>query len=507
MLASHFSTRPDDTRAPHLPAAAPDPYYCGKVQRSHLALAALATVAVPGIDIYQARTAPAPEGFEAAYVLDAEGRTWVVRAPLDAAAGASLEAEASFLRSMEDFVASGALPFVIPKPQGFAPLIEGGRAIVYPHVPGNPLHLDRLTPGPGAAASLGRAIGAIHSLPVRILEDSAFPSYTTAQYRDRRLAELDEGATSGLVPVALLRRWEAALENVALWRFAPVITHTNLSEESVIMAHGQVSGIVDWSSVQVGDPADDLAWLVAAAPMESVDSIFEAYQMRRSDSLDPHLIDRALLGSELALLKWLLHGVRKNDESVIEDAQAMLRDLVEATTGSTDTGSFTISSLPAPVDRAPVERMIGDTGVVPTRSPSSVGSASSAAEPATTGTESVLAASGTNSISDESAGSSTGSPRSVNQDGGADADVSEQDDSAHTGSEYTEFEHAESVSLQVAEPEVYLDSSEFSLPDYDKVHPPKPYADTPTEVLTALPDPETGEFEAASASSAPDTEN
>ena len=76
----------------------------------------------------------------------------------------------------------------------------------------------------------------------------------------------------------------------------------------------------------MADPADDLAWLVVAAPADAVDSILEAYQLRRTELTDPHLLDRAMLAGELALARWLLHGVRTGDpDVVVDDAVGMLR--------------------------------------------------------------------------------------------------------------------------------------------------------------------------------------
>lgn len=440
---------------PHFPTPRSNTHYCGRVHRSELAIAALATVAIPGLDIYQARTAPAPDGCEAAFVLDSEARQWLVKVPLNAGAGSALEAETAFLKAVEPYVSSGSLPFVVPQPAGYAPLLEGGRAIVYPRIVGNPLDISALRPGPGASASLGRAIGALHSLPINIVEDSGFPSYSTEQYRERRLAELDEGATSGLVPVPLLRRWESALENVALWRFAPVITHTNLSAESVIMSHGQVGGITDWSQVQVGDPADDLAWLVAAAPVESADSIIEAYQLRRAESLDKHLIDRAMLGSELALLRWLLHGVRGDNAEIIEDAQSMLADLLEATVDDTHTGSFTVSTLPAPRDRMPVVRMIGDTSNI------SIGSG----DESTVGPE-------------HNALSSNSEPERFTDD----------DHSSSFEDELNSNDQHQNVPASLPDTgDNDLESrEEYEVPDYAHARPPRPWADTQTALMTAL---------------------
>lgn len=327
------------------------------VQRSDIALAALATVAIQDFEVCHAAPAQAAPGFQAAVAIDGEGRQWLVQSPITAAAGAAAESEFAVLSALQPLVDQGTIPFVVPKVAGFAPLIEGGRAAVYRRMSGSALNLDRLAPGPGQAASLGRAIAAIHELPHSLAENTGHPSYSPDEYRRRHLAQLDEAAQTGRIPAFLLRRWETALENVALWRFAPVVTHGSLSPESVIMAHGQVSAIVDWTSVQVADPADDLAWVIAGAPADCVDSILEAYQLGRTALDDAHLVDRAQLLSELALVKWLQHGIKSRDPVIIADALSMMSDLSEATT---ETGSFTISSkvLDQGTDLAPKERVI-----------------------------------------------------------------------------------------------------------------------------------------------------
>lgn len=482
--------------------------------RSVLALAALATVAVPGLDIYQAKSAPAPEGFEAALILDSEARQWIVRAPLSAASGAALEGEAALLRALAPFVDSGTLPFVIPQPHGFTPLDEGGKAVVYPHVMGNPLNLARLVPGPGVSAHLGRAIGAIHSLPIRVIEDAGFPVYSAEQYRNRRLAELDEGASTGRVPVPLLRRWESALENVTLWRFQPVVTHTSLSEDSVIMAHGQVSGITDWSSARVGDPADDLAWLVAGAPVDCVDSIFEAYQLQRKDSLDPHLIDRALLGSELALLGWLLHGTRTGNQEVIADAESMLADLVEATSGNDNfTLTHELAGTEVGAEKVQRVRMIGDTGkiaVAATESGAQGGSDTESSTESGTKSDTGSDARASSSSPTEAHATVSESPSFVEVPEDAEptswslgvdsAPVQERAagrspwtgstaSATSSGSESSPRSAESAASARTGGHPVTQDSpadASFIVPDYERAHPPMPYADNATEMMVAL---------------------
>ena len=306
--------------------------YRGRVPRSPLTLAALATVAVPGLDAYDVRRASHQgPGVDAAVVLDSEGRRWVVRAPQDAGAGAALEAEVVLLTALEAHVDAGRLPFEVPRPAGFAHLPEGGRAVVHRQLPGRPLQLELLGPGPGLAAALGRAIAALHELPHSTVEDAGLAVYEADAYRRRRQSEVDEAARTGLVPTALLRRWERALEDVGIWRFHPTVVHGDLSAEHVLCSAVAPVAVLGWSEAKVADPADDLAWLLVAAPQEAVDPILEAYTLRRTEMADRHLPSRALLAGELALARWLLHGVRTDDQEVVDDARSMLVELEEHT--------------------------------------------------------------------------------------------------------------------------------------------------------------------------------
>jgi aminoglycoside phosphotransferase (APT) family kinase protein len=302
------------------------------MHRSPLALAALATVAVPGMDPYDVRALGEPDGeLDTALVVDAGRNRWVVRAPTDASAGAALEAEVAVVGRLDEHRATGLLPFAVPKPVGFAALPEGGRAVVHAQIVGRPLDLAGLAPGPGLAADLGRAIAALHELPVATVEDLGLPTYSADEYRRRRQSEVDEAARTGRVPAPLLARWEARLEDVGWWRFRPTVVHGDLSEDRVLVHGQQVAGVLDWSRAMVADPADDLAWLLIAAPADAAESVLEAYQLRRTELIDPHLTDRALLAGELAIARWLLFGVHSEDDDVVADATAMLAELDEQT--------------------------------------------------------------------------------------------------------------------------------------------------------------------------------
>jgi len=304
--------------------------YRWPVPRSPLALAALASVAVPGLDVYDVlRSSSSDADFDVVIVKDSTGKRWIVRAPKRAAAGAALEAERGLLLALGNAHDSGLIEFDVPRPMGSAVLAgeDGGRAVVYTEVSGTPLTLAAVEPGPGLAASIGRTLAQIHELPPSIVEDQGLPVYESTEYRDRRMAELDTGVETGLVPPRLADRWEHQLENVAWWRFEPTVTHGDLGEHQILVREGIVAGVVDWMDARVADPADDLAWLAAAAPDDVFEAVIEAYTMGRREMRDPHLVDRARLASELALLRWLMFGVRTDNANVVADGQGMLHDL------------------------------------------------------------------------------------------------------------------------------------------------------------------------------------
>lgn len=297
------------------------------MSRSPLTLAALATAAIPALAPVDARPVPGPLGTDAAQIVDDEGQAWLIIAPQHAAAGAALDAEAALLERFSAEVEAGNLPFSVLEPRGWASLPEGGRACIYRAPRGRELNYGQLEPRGKLARNLGEALGKIHELSPKIADELGLPTYDSEDYRTRCLVELDEAARTSHVPANLLRRWEQALENVAMWRFSTVMTHGDLAAEQVLVHQGAVQTVLGWSEASIADPAEDLAWLITALPDDITDTIIETYALTRSEEPDKHLQTRAILAGEFAVARWLLHGVRNDEADVIEDAVHMLREL------------------------------------------------------------------------------------------------------------------------------------------------------------------------------------
>lgn len=300
--------------------------------RSHLTLAALATSAVADLDVAQAGRhghrpgSPGAHGrFDSALLIDREGRRLIIRVPRGQSAETEQSADLVALRALTTGNRS-RLPFDVPQFVGQTP-VDGTRAIVYELLPGDSFNADALTGHAGVSGSIGRAIAAIHALPTAFVGTAGLPQQSAQQCRTATIDVIDRAANTGYLPAALLRRWEQATDDDALWQFPPTVIHGSLSADSFLISDDAVSGILGWSALRVGDPALDLHWLLASRGA-AAEAAITAYSAARQGS-DSRITQRAMLYAEMELARWLLHGTDSRNQGIVDDAVAMLDGLVE----------------------------------------------------------------------------------------------------------------------------------------------------------------------------------
>lgn len=299
------------------------------VNRTPMELAALASAAIPDLSPTGVVGSPDdPRDFSAAVVFDGRGSQWRVRSPRHEEAAMRLETE---LQVLSGFTAGirAALPFRVPSVAG-AVRIDGMRTFVYHDIPGVEMELEDLASlGGRTAEDIGRVIAAVHALPAEVVEHADLPVYTADQFRQRRLNELDQAATTGRIPAVLLRRWEDALEEMELWDFAPVVTHGDLHEDNLLVDQDRLVSVTGWTDLHIGDPAEDFAWLASSGDQEFTETVVTAYWKHRAGGTvrDEHLMRRAVLAAEFALAQWLVRGLAAEDEDMAAEAEAMLGEL------------------------------------------------------------------------------------------------------------------------------------------------------------------------------------
>lgn len=290
-------------------------------------LAALATVAVPRLEVAGLRPPQfSDEVLSVTGLIDTSGDRWMVVCPHDTVGGLDMEAQNAVLERLGKAHDFSKIPFEVPRPAGFTRTPEGDRVMVHRDLGGHVMETSDFDDPHLLPASLGNALASLHNLPELIYTGVNLPAYSAIECRNRHQAVLDEAAQEVVIPANLWDRWEESLENLSLWRFLPSPIHGDLSETSIHIDHGRVCALTGFSSAHVGDPAVDIAWVFARASDEFLERFHEAYQQTRSEK-DLHLLERAELLSELAVVRWLVHGLHSGDSDIVDEARAMLAEL------------------------------------------------------------------------------------------------------------------------------------------------------------------------------------
>ncbi|EEH63754.1 hypothetical protein HMPREF0044_0773 [Gleimia coleocanis DSM 15436] len=261
-------------------------------------------------------------------VIDSRGDHWVIVAPLTDAAGAELEAQTTLLHFLHRAWEKGLVPFDVPVPAAHTRANATVPLFIHTELSGEVADQTELEESATLAGSMGRALAALHSLPAEIIERTGLPVYSAADCRERLRSQLSEGATAWSLPQNLYHRWEMALDDDALFNFATTPIHANVDVDAFLSINGVVTGMKDFGAACLGDPAEDLATLLTVDSQEVAEEFIRAYMFARKNA-DIHLVTRAYLLSEFAVLRWLLHGLRLQDATIVAEAKEMLQELAE----------------------------------------------------------------------------------------------------------------------------------------------------------------------------------
>jgi aminoglycoside phosphotransferase (APT) family kinase protein len=163
------------------------------------------------------------------------------------------------------------LPLAIPVPLATGEPGEGypWRWSVVPWLDGETTTIERIADPHAAAADLARFVAALQRI-----DPSGAPPAGRGVSLARRDAETRAAiaALRGIVDVeAVSAEWDAALR-VPDWHGPPVWIHGDLIAGNLLFDKGRLSGVIDFGSVGVGDPAGDsmVAWTFLSAHTRDV---------------------------------------------------------------------------------------------------------------------------------------------------------------------------------------------------------------------------------------------
>jgi aminoglycoside phosphotransferase (APT) family kinase protein len=172
---------------------------------------------------------------------------------------------------------------------------------------------------------LGRFLYDLHAVPPEFVGLRARPAADVrAQMRDEldRFAQETLPLLSSSERARVERDWATLLDDDALWRLAPCLVHADLGLEHILVDEGgDLTGVIDWSDVEVGDPAVDLAILLHDLPAPG-ERALAAY----GGAPDAGFLTRAALGWRCVPFHEVRHGLETGEEAFVERGLAGVRD-------------------------------------------------------------------------------------------------------------------------------------------------------------------------------------
>ncbi|WAC67285.1 macrolide 2'-phosphotransferase [Agrococcus sp. SL85] len=257
---------------------------------------------------------------------DAEGRRWVLRLPRRDDVADGIPAEARILDLVGPALADAGV--AVPDWR-----IRERDLVAYPALPGAPgltlspagepvWHMDPQSPD--YAARLGRLLARLHAIDVDAAAGAGVEVRTAEEVRAAWRDYVSRVEDGFAVAPALVDAWRAWLDDDACWPVRTVMTHGEIYPAHVLLADdGAFTGVLDWTTARVDDPARDLAAQFGAGGEAALAAAIEAYGEAGGDA-HPGLARQAQRLWEASPIGYGLYALTTGAPADREAAQAVL---------------------------------------------------------------------------------------------------------------------------------------------------------------------------------------
>lgn len=279
------------------------------------------------------QTAPSDEqyGIDMAVITDTTGREFDVCAS-DTPEGrrkltSRADSSAALLRAKEP----AGLGFALDRTVAFQPGEyrkgpTGTTAVlVTVHNDGVTTPLDRLTES--QCVSVGTAIGAIHRLRPGFMAKEGYPSYAPAQIKQQLEAWIARLKEAGHVPEEITDSWERIVATDGLWSFRTCPVHGGFSDGDMLFSSTGLNAMYRWGSMQVNDPARDLAWIFDRLDAKRRNNVLSAYARIIGSRLDDLIMLRASLWLQMEQVGEFIKALDRADNDRIIEFKAHVERL------------------------------------------------------------------------------------------------------------------------------------------------------------------------------------
>jgi macrolide phosphotransferase len=212
---------------------------------------------------------------------DPDGRRWVLRVPRRADVAEEMAAEARVLDLVSPVLAADGV--AVPDWR-----VRSSDLIAYPALPGSPgltlteamepvWHIDPFTED--YARRLGRLLARLHSVTPEQAAAAGVEVRSPEEVRSAWAADIERVTGEFTVAGELTTAWRQWLADDACWPETTVLTHGEIYPAHLLFdGAGEVTGILDWTTARVDDPARDLSAQFGVAGEEMLRASITAYE-------------------------------------------------------------------------------------------------------------------------------------------------------------------------------------------------------------------------------------
>jgi len=265
--------------------------------------------------------------FKVAFATDTEGQKWVIRIPRRNDLVEQIETEKRILG-----LAGKHLSIAVPDWK-----IASSSLIAYPLLENNPVvtfdaetydvhwnidHQDSIF-----IPSLASVLVDLHRIPEQEAKALGLKVCTPGMLREEVLNNVEIVKSELGIGKALENRWRSWLDNDRLWPEFTTFIHGDLYAGHILAAkNGEISGIIDWSEGQIGDPSMDFSGHIAVFGEESLKELISIYE-KLGGKVWNHMLEQTVERHAAAPLAYAMFAINTNSNEHIEAAKAQL-DLI-----------------------------------------------------------------------------------------------------------------------------------------------------------------------------------
>ncbi|GGQ36033.1 aminoglycoside phosphotransferase [Streptomyces griseomycini] len=287
---------------------------------------ALAAAHGPRLSAQSATVNEAGLDYRVVMASDATGQRWVLRIPRRVDVSGGMAAETRVLDLVAPVLAEDGV--AVPDWQ-----IRSPELIAYPALPGAPgltltdtgepdWHMDPASPD--YAERLGRLLARLHSITPEQAEAAGVEVRTPAQVRQAWQDDIARVSEAFTVLPALTEAWQAWLEDDTCWPEQTVMTHGEIYPAHVLFdEEGTITGVLDWTTARVDDPARDLSAQYGAAGEEMLQATLTAYE-QAGGRVHPGLAAQTKHLWDASPIGYALYALTTGADTDLATAAAML---------------------------------------------------------------------------------------------------------------------------------------------------------------------------------------